>query len=101
MVLALLEYNTLNYCSKLSKQIICRKKKKSKEINLNRDKLNIEFVNWMPLSLMGLKTYTKSHSGSTVKQFYFFQIAFLGTEKPNIGRKCRKIPITPQFRVSN
>ncbi len=36
MVLALLEYNTLNYCSKLSKQIICQKMKKSKEINLNR-----------------------------------------------------------------
>ena len=97
MVLALLEYNALNYCSKLSKQIICRKKKKSKEINrrfsqkskeinLNRDKLNIEFVNWMPLSLMGLKTYTKSHSGSTVKHFYFSQITFLGAEKPNIGR---------------
>ena len=33
MVLALLEYNSLNYCSKLSKQIICPKLKKSKEIN--------------------------------------------------------------------
>lgn len=33
MVLALLEYNALNYCSKLSKQIICQKMKKSKEIN--------------------------------------------------------------------
>ena len=36
MVLALLEYNALNYCSKLSKQIICQKMKKTKEINLNR-----------------------------------------------------------------
>ena len=98
MVLALLEYNALNYCSKLSKQIICRKKKKSKEINLNRDKLNIEFVNW---NAIVTNKYTKSYSGSTVKHFYFSQITFLGAEKPNIGRKCRKNLITPQFRVSN
>ena len=31
MVLALLEYNALNYCSKLSKQIICKKRKNQKK----------------------------------------------------------------------
>ncbi|MBR4855899.1 MAG: hypothetical protein IKU94_04660, partial [Bacteroidaceae bacterium] len=58
------------------KEINRRFSQKSKEINLNRDKLNIEFVNWMPLSLMGLKKYAKSYSISTVKQFYFYKITF-------------------------
>ena len=47
--------------------------KKSKEINLNRNKLIIEFVNW---NAIVTNKYAKSYSISTVKQFYFYKITF-------------------------
>ena len=78
MVLALLEYNALNYCSKLSKQIICPKKKKSKEINLNRDKLNIEFVNWNATVTNGTKNIYEKLQRLICKTILLFPDRFSG-----------------------
>ena len=63
---------------KKSKEINRRFSQKSKEINLNRDKLNIEFVNWNATVTNGPKNIYEKSLWLNCKTILLLQTRFSG-----------------------